>query len=141
MGLINSLRFHLRAWVTRLLIHRRSVHKVIESALPESVVQMIAPRCKRSRNFPFGSRLLDGRFNFGSHQVSETSWLEHNPGVGPITALYFVLNLEIRHALNECLHRIMSAQDERGETIRSCASANVVTPTCDGSWLARLSIF
>ena len=40
-------------------------------------------------------KLLDREIRIlGSHQVSrETSWLEQIPGVGPITALYFVLKI------------------------------------------------
>ena len=65
VGLINSLRFTLKSLgYTIANPSTERFHKVIESALPESVVQMIAPRCKRSRNFPFGSRYWTGRFAF-----------------------------------------------------------------------------
>ena len=144
VGLINSLRFTLKSLgYTIANPSTERFHKVIESALPESVVQMIAPRVQAIEELSFRIKVLDREIRILAHiKYPETSWLEHIPGVGPITALYFVLKIGDPARFERVPSSDYVRAGTKGErTIRSCASANVLTPTCDGSWSARLSIF
>ena len=95
VGLINSLRFTLKSLgYTIANPSTERFHKVIESALPESVVQMIAPSVQAIEELSLRIKLLDREIRILAHiKYPETSWLEQIPGVGPITALYFVLKI------------------------------------------------
>jgi transposase len=95
VGLINSLRFTLKSLgYTIANPSTERFHKVIESALPESVVQMIAPSMQAIEELSLRIKLLDREIRILAHiKYPETSWLEQIPGVGPITALYFVLKI------------------------------------------------
>ncbi len=95
VGLINSLRFTLKSLgYTIANPSTERFHKVIQSALPESVVQMIAPSMQAIEELSLRIKLLDWEIRTLAHtKYPETSWLEQIPGVGPITALYFVLKI------------------------------------------------
>ena len=95
VGLINSLRFTLKSLgYTIANPSTERFHKIIESALPESVVQMIAPSVQAIEELSLRIKLLDREIRILAHiKYPETSWLEQIPGVGPITALYFVLKI------------------------------------------------
>ena len=72
VGLINSLRFTLKSLgYTIANPSTERFHKVIESALPESVVQMIAPSVQAIEELSLRIKLLDREIRIlGSHQVS-----------------------------------------------------------------------
>src|SRR4029077_20941509 len=93
--LINSLRFTLKSLgYTIANPSTERFHKVIQSALPGSVVQMIAPSKQAIEELSLRIKLLDREIRTLAHtKYPETSWLEQIPGVGPITALYFVLKI------------------------------------------------
>jgi transposase len=95
VGLINSLRFTLKSLgYTIANPSTERFHKVIQSALPESVVQMIAPSVQAIEELSLRIKLLDGEIRtLARTKYPETTWLEQIPGVGPITALYFVLKI------------------------------------------------
>jgi transposase len=95
VGLINSLRFTLKSLgYTLANPSTERFHKVIQSALPESVVQMIAPSMQAIEELSLRIKLLDREIRTLAHiKYTETTWLEQIPGVGPITALYFVLKI------------------------------------------------
>jgi transposase len=95
VGLINSLRFTLKSLGHTIANpSTERFHKIIESALPESVVQMIAPSVQAIEELSLRIKLLDREIHTLAHtKYPETTWLEQIPGVGPITALYFVLKI------------------------------------------------
>jgi len=95
VGLINSLRFTLKSLgYTIANPSTERFHKVIQSALPDSVVQMIAPSMQAIEALSLQIKLLDREIRTLAHsKYPETTWLEQIPGVGPITALYFVLKI------------------------------------------------
>ena len=95
VGLINSLRFTLKSLgYTIANPSTERFHKAIKSALPESIVQMIAPSVQAIEELSLRIKLLDQEIRTLAHsKYPETTWLEQTPGVGPITALYFVLKI------------------------------------------------
>jgi transposase len=95
VGLINSLRFTLKSLgYTIANPSTERFHKVAQSALPESVAQMIAPSMQAIEQLSLRIKLLEREIRTLAHtKYPETSWLEQIPGVGPITALYFVLKI------------------------------------------------
>src|SRR6201997_2145772 len=95
VALINSLRFTLKSLgYTIANPSTERFHKVVQSALPESVVQMIAPSVQAIEELSLGIKLLEREIRTLAHtKYPETIWLEQIPGVGPITALYFVLKI------------------------------------------------
>ena len=55
---------------------------------------MIAPSMQAIEELSLRIKLLDREIRTLAHaKYPETSWLEQIPGVGPITALYFVLKI------------------------------------------------
>jgi len=95
VGLINSLRFTLKSLgYTIANPSTERFHKVVRSALPESVAQMIAPSVQAIEELSLRIKLLEREIRTLAHsKYPATSWLEQIPGVGSITALYFVLKI------------------------------------------------
>jgi transposase len=95
VGLINSLRFTLKSLGYAMANpSTERFHKAIKSALPESIVQMIAPSMQAIEELSLQIKLLDREIRtLAQTKYPETTWLEQIPGVGPITALYFVLKI------------------------------------------------
>jgi len=95
VGLINSVRFTLKSLGYAMVNpSTERFHKAIKSALPESIVQMIAPSVQAIEELSLRIKLLDREIRTLAHtKYPETTWLEQIPGVGPITALYFVLKI------------------------------------------------
>src|SRR6201981_685699 len=95
VGLINSVRFTLKSLGYAMANpSTERFHKAIKSALPESIVQMIAPSVQAIEELSLRIKLLDQEIRTLAHsKYPETTWLEQIPGVGPITALYFVLKI------------------------------------------------
>src|SRR5216110_2357819 len=96
VALINSVRFSLKSLgyaVSNPSSER--FHKVAMERLPEVVREMIAPSVQALAE-------LSGRIAVFEHEISllartkypQTLWLQQVPGVGAITALYFVLKIE-----------------------------------------------
>ena len=57
--------------------------------------QMIAPSVQAVEELTLRIKLLDREIHTLAHtKYPQTTWLEQIPGVGPITALYFVLKIE-----------------------------------------------
>src|SRR6266567_6603781 len=82
VGVINSLRFTLKSLgYTIANPSTERFHKVIQSALPESVVQMIAPSMQAIEELSLRIKLLDREIRTLAHtKYPETSWLEQIPG-------------------------------------------------------------
>src|SRR5947207_9589190 len=96
VALINSLRFTLKSLGYSIANPSpKRFHKVIQSALPQSVAQVIAPSVQALEELSFRIKLLEREIcDQARSKYPDTAWLEQIPGVGPITALYFVLKIE-----------------------------------------------
>ena len=66
---------------------------MIEGQIPEPVKNVIAPSVRAIEELSLRIKLLDREIMTLAHNYSETAWLQQIPGVGPITALYFVLKI------------------------------------------------
>src|SRR5260370_32947283 len=96
VALINSLRFTLKS-LGYTIAHPSTerFHKVIQSALPQSLAQVIAPSVQALEELTLRIKLLEREISDQARsKYPDTAWLEQIPGVGPITALYFVLKIE-----------------------------------------------
>ena len=94
VGLINAVRFTLKSLgytVTNPSTER--FHKVIEGQIPESVKNVIAPSVQAIAELSLRIKLLDREIMTLVRNYPETAWLQQIPGVGPITALYFILKI------------------------------------------------
>ena len=96
VALINSLRFTLKSLGYSIANpSTERFHKVIQSALPQSVAQVIAPSVQALEELTLRIKLLEREISDQARsKYPDTAWLEQIPGVGPITALYFVLKIE-----------------------------------------------
>jgi transposase len=95
VGVINSLRFTLKSLgYTIANPSTERFHKVIEGQVPEAVSTVIAPGVRALEELSLRIKLLDREIiTLARTKYPQTSWLEQIPGVGPITALYFVLKI------------------------------------------------
>src|SRR6476661_7179552 len=96
VALINSLRFTLKSLgYTIANPSTERFHKVIEGQIPEPVGRVIAPSMRALEELSLQIKLLDREIiALARSKYADTAWLEQIPGVGPITALYFVLKIE-----------------------------------------------
>jgi len=96
VGLINSLRFTLKSLGYRTANpSTERFHKVVKSGLPPYVVQVIAPSVQALEELSVRIKLLEQEIStLARSKYPDTAWLEQIPGVGSITALYFVLKIE-----------------------------------------------
>jgi len=96
VGVINSLRFTLKSLgYTISNPSTERFHKVIEEQVPESVGAVIGPSVRVLEELSLRIKLLEREIiTFGRSKYPETTLLEQIPGVGPITALYFVLKIQ-----------------------------------------------
>ncbi len=96
VGLINSVRFSLKSLgYTVRNPSRASFHKVAMEALPEMLRQMITPSVQALAELSARIQTLDREISaLARTKYPQTLWLQQIPGVGPITALYFVLKIE-----------------------------------------------
>lgn len=96
VALINSVRFSLKSLgyaVANPASER--FHKVAMETLPEVIRQMIAPNVQAVAELSARIALLEREIKALSRtKYPETLWLEQVPGVGALTALYFVLKIE-----------------------------------------------
>jgi len=95
VGVINSLRFMLKSLgYTIANPSTERFHKVIEDQIPDSMSPVIAPSVRALEELSLRIKLLDREIiALARTEYPETAWLEQIPGVGSITALYFVLKL------------------------------------------------
>ena len=94
VGLINAVRFTLKSLGYRITNpSTERFHKVIEGQIPESVKNVIAPSVQAIEELSLRIKVLDREIMTLAHNYTETAWLQQIPGVGPITALYFVLKI------------------------------------------------
>src|SRR6516164_8855460 len=95
VGVINSLRFTLKSLgYTIANPSTERFHKVIEGQIPDSMSTVIAPSVRALEELSLRIKLLDREIiALTRTEYPETAWLEQIPGVGPITALYFVLKI------------------------------------------------
>jgi transposase len=96
VGVINSLRFTLKSLGYAIANpSTERFHKVIQEQVPESVDSVIAPSVQALKELSLRIKLLDREIaTLARSKYPETTWLEQIPGVGPITALYFVLKIQ-----------------------------------------------
>jgi transposase len=96
VALINSVRFTLKSlgYTVRNPSSER-FHKVIEEGLPETLRQMIAPSVQALAELTTRVKVLEREINtLAQTKYPQTAQLQQIPGVGPITAVYFVLKIE-----------------------------------------------
>ena len=97
---------------------------------------------------------LSGRIAVLEHEISllartkypQTLWLQQVPGVGAITALYFVLKIEERSVLKMCARWEPTPAYVRGviraeRAICNCASPRGEMPICAGCWSVPRNTF
>jgi transposase len=96
VGVINSIRFSLKSLgysVPKASSER--FHKVIKEALPRGLSEMIAPSVRALEELSLRIRMLEREISvLARSKYPATARLEQIAGVGPITALYFVLKIE-----------------------------------------------
>ena len=96
VGLINSVRFSLKSlgYAARNPSSER-FHKVAMESLPEVVRQMIRPNVYALAELSVRIRVLEREIeHLARSRYPQTLWLQQVPGVGAVTALYFVLKIE-----------------------------------------------
>lgn len=96
VALINSVRFTLKSlgYTVRNPSSER-FHKVVEEGLPETLRQMIAPSVPVLAELTTRIKVLEREINsLAQTKYPQMAQLQQIPGVGPITALYFVLKIE-----------------------------------------------
>src|SRR5881227_2351221 len=83
VALINSVRFTLKSLGYSIANpSTERFHKVIQSALPESVVQMIAPSVQAIEELSLRIKLLEREIcDQARSKYPDTAWLEQIPGV------------------------------------------------------------
>ena len=96
VALINSVRFSLKSLgypVSNPSSER--FHKVVMEGLPEAVQQMIAPNVQALGELSVRIKVLEREISeLARTKYPQTLWLQQVPGVGALSALYFVLKIE-----------------------------------------------
>ena len=96
VALINSVRFSLKSLGYSVRNPSSAhFHKTVMEALPNSLCQMISPSVQALAELTARIKVLESEIvALAREKYPQTHWLEQIPGVGPITALYFVLKIE-----------------------------------------------
>ena len=96
VGLINSVRFSLKSLGYAVgNPSSERFHKVAFETLPEVVRAMIAPSVQALAELSARIAVLEREISLLARtKYPQTLWLQQVPGVGAITALYFVLKIE-----------------------------------------------
>jgi transposase len=96
VALINSVRFTLKSLgYTTPNPSSERFHKVVMEGLPEALRQMIAPSVEALAELTARIKTLELEINaLVKMKYPQAARLQQIPGVGPITALYFVLKIE-----------------------------------------------
>ena len=96
VAVINSIRFTLKSLgyeAPRTSSER--FHKVVGPALPPALREVIAPSVQVVGELSLRIKVLEREIRaLARSKYPQTAWLEQIPGVGPLTALYFVLKIE-----------------------------------------------
>lgn len=96
VAVINSVRFTLKSLgycVPNPASER--FHKVVMDEVPEALGQMIAPSVAALAELSARIKVLEREITeMARVKYPQSAWLQQIPGVGPITALYFVLKIE-----------------------------------------------
>jgi transposase len=96
VGVMNSIRSTIKSLGYKVP-HASSerFHKVIKAALPVTLSEVIAPSLQVLEELSLRIKVLEREISaLARTKYPATAWLEQIPGVGPITALYFVLKIE-----------------------------------------------
>lgn len=96
VAMINSVRFTLKSlgYNVRNPSSER-FHKVVMEGLPQALCQMIAPNVEALAELTARIKNLELEINaLARTKYPQSARLQQIPGVGPITALYFVLKIE-----------------------------------------------
>src|SRR6266481_4531368 len=96
VAVINSVRFTLKSlgYTVRNPSSAR-FHKVVMEEVPESVREMITPSVQALAELTARIKMLELEINtLAQMKYPQSAQLQQIPGVGPITALYFVLKIE-----------------------------------------------
>src|SRR5438094_2402288 len=142
VALINSVRFSLKSLGYAVCNpSSERFHKVAMERLPERVQQMIAPSVQALAELSTRIAVLEREINVVARtKYPQTLWLQQVPGVGVLTALYFVLKIEDPHSvLKMCAMWAPTPACVRGairadKAIHNCAYPNEVTLTCADCW-------
>jgi len=96
VALINSVRFSLKSLGYKLSnASSQRFHKVAMENLPQEVRAMIAPSVQAVAELSARIAVLEREINvLAQTKYPQTTWLAQIPGVGSLTALYFVLKIE-----------------------------------------------
>jgi transposase len=96
VGVINAIRFTLKSLgYTVPASSSERFHKVIKAALPAALSEVIAPSVQVLEELSLRIKTIEREIGaLARSKYPQTAWLEQIPGVGPITALYFVLKIE-----------------------------------------------
>ena len=96
VAVINSIRFTIKSLgyeAPRTSSER--FHKVVGPALPPALSEVIAPSVRVVGELSLRIKVLEREIRaLARSKYPQTAWLEQIPGVGPLTALYFVLKIE-----------------------------------------------
>jgi transposase len=103
VAVINSVRFTLKSLGYSVRNpSSEHFHKVALEGLPEALGQMIAPSVHVLAELTARIKVLESEINILARtKYPQTLQLQQIPGVGPITALYFVLKIEDPHRFNK----------------------------------------
>src|SRR5881409_2646533 len=96
VALINSVRFSLKSLGYAVCNpSSERFHKVAMEGLHERVQQMVAPSVQALAELSTRIAVLEREINVVARtKYPQTLWLQQVPGVGALTALYFVLKIE-----------------------------------------------
>ncbi len=96
VALINSVRFSLKSLgYSAPRPSSARFHKVVEEGLPETLRAMIAPTVQALAELSARIQVLEREIvQLAQRKYPQSAQLQQIPGVGPITALYFVLKIE-----------------------------------------------
>lgn len=96
VGLINSVRFSLKSLGYAVANpSSERFHKVALEELPEAVREMVAPGVAAVAELSARIAVLEREINeLARNKYPEALWLQQVPGVGALSALYYVLKIE-----------------------------------------------
>lgn len=96
VALINSVRFSLKSLGYAVANpSSERFHKVVLEKLPQAVREMIAPSVSALADLSARIKVLEREINaLARSKYPQAVQLQQVPGVGPLTALYFVLKIE-----------------------------------------------
>lgn len=123
VALINSVRFSLKSLGYKLSnASSQRFHKVAMENLPQEVQETIAPSVQAVAELSARIAVLEREINvLARTKYPQTTWLAQVPGVGSLTALYFVLKIEDPMRFNNVRHvgayaGLCPRRDQSGES-------------------------